>query len=180
MFFLINHRSHSTSCGPVVFHRMIDWTHVLLTHAPHLMVVGIVVLLAMIVQQVVHELGLQDVEWTMDTVRTVATEVQTLYFARNVCTFDDGLNLKCGSKYLHNFLLASCINLAETLYSRKQINGNCTLETMILSSKILFINFEKSSLICIFSKRPLGQNLWLYARRSHVYFVGGVFFEIIF
>lgn len=61
------------------FYSMIDWTHVLLTHAPHLMVVGIVVLLAMIVQQVVDELGLQDVEWTMDTVRTVAAEVQKLF-----------------------------------------------------------------------------------------------------
>ena len=58
---------------------MIDWTHVLLTHAPHLMVVGIVVLLGMLVQQVVNELGLQNVEWTMDTVRTVVAEIQSLF-----------------------------------------------------------------------------------------------------
>lgn len=58
---------------------MIDWTHVLLTHAPHLMVVGIVVLLAMIVRQVINELGLQDVEWTMDTVRMIASEIQSLF-----------------------------------------------------------------------------------------------------
>ena len=60
---------------------MIDWTHVLLTHAPHLMVVGIVVLLAMIVHQVVQQLGLQDVEWTMDTVRTVASEIHSLFIS---------------------------------------------------------------------------------------------------
>ena len=45
------------------------------------MVVGIVVLLAMIVQQVVHELGLQDVEWTMDTVRMVANEIHSLFIS---------------------------------------------------------------------------------------------------
>lgn len=58
---------------------MIDWTHVLLTHAPFLMVVGIVVLLSMIVHQVVNELGLQDVEWTMETVHTVVAEIRSIF-----------------------------------------------------------------------------------------------------
>ena len=58
---------------------MIDWTHVLLTNAPGLMVVGIVVLFAMIVHQVVTELGLQDVEWTMDTVTVIVNEIKSLF-----------------------------------------------------------------------------------------------------
>jgi predicted naringenin-chalcone synthase len=58
---------------------MIDWTHVMGAHLPQIIVVGILVLLAQLVHQVVTSLGLQSVEWTMDTVRTVAVEIQRLF-----------------------------------------------------------------------------------------------------
>lgn len=59
--------------------RMIDWTHVLFTHAPLLMVMGFFVLLAQIVHQVVTAHGLQDVQWTTETVQHVAEEVSLLF-----------------------------------------------------------------------------------------------------
>jgi 3-ketoacyl-CoA synthase len=58
---------------------MIDWTHVMGAHLPQIIVVGILVLLAQLVHQVVTSLGLQNVEWTMGTVRTVAAEIQLLF-----------------------------------------------------------------------------------------------------
>mmetsp|Transcript_9321 Transcript_9321/g.25771 ORF Transcript_9321/g.25771 Transcript_9321/m.25771 type:complete len:563 (-) Transcript_9321:294-1982(-) len=58
---------------------MIDWTHVLFTHAPLLMVVGMLMLFGLIVHQVVTTHGLQDVPWTMETVQRVVGEVSLLF-----------------------------------------------------------------------------------------------------
>ena len=58
---------------------MIDWTHVLFVHLPQILVLGVVVLFAMLVHQVVTELGLQDVEWTMTTLTAVVAEIRKLF-----------------------------------------------------------------------------------------------------
>jgi predicted naringenin-chalcone synthase len=57
---------------------MIDWTHVMLTAAPQIMILGILVLFAMIIHQVVNNLGLQDVEWNVSTVQMIAAEIYSL------------------------------------------------------------------------------------------------------
>lgn len=55
---------------------MIDWTHVIGTHLPQLMMVGILVLLA----QVIHQLGLQDnQEWSMEQAYSVLKEIKALF-----------------------------------------------------------------------------------------------------
>jgi predicted naringenin-chalcone synthase/F0F1-type ATP synthase membrane subunit c/vacuolar-type H+-ATPase subunit K len=61
--------------------RMINWTHVLLTHAPHLFVLGIAVLLGQIVNQVVKDsFGDGNVAWSsMETVAVVADAVKQLF-----------------------------------------------------------------------------------------------------
>jgi predicted naringenin-chalcone synthase len=60
---------------------MINWTHVILTHAPHLFVLGIAVLLGQIVHQVVKDLFVEDdVAWSsMETVAVVADAVKQLF-----------------------------------------------------------------------------------------------------
>jgi predicted naringenin-chalcone synthase len=58
---------------------MINWIHVIYTNAPQIMAIGILVLLAQIVHQVVTKLGIQDVEWSYETVVTVALAVHELF-----------------------------------------------------------------------------------------------------
>ncbi|KAL7566455.1 hypothetical protein ACA910_000933 [Epithemia clementina (nom. ined.)] len=58
---------------------MIDWTHVLGTHLPLLTVGGILILFAQIVHQVVTERGPQDLDWSMETIQHIATEVSVLF-----------------------------------------------------------------------------------------------------
>eukprot|EP00522_Entomoneis_paludosa_P016280 CAMPEP_0172441634 /NCGR_PEP_ID=MMETSP1065-20121228/2145_1 /TAXON_ID=265537 /ORGANISM="Amphiprora paludosa, Strain CCMP125" /LENGTH=550 /DNA_ID=CAMNT_0013191091 /DNA_START=146 /DNA_END=1798 /DNA_ORIENTATION=+ len=60
---------------------MIDWTHVLGAHAPMVMVAGILILFAQIVNQVVTTHGLQEVSWTMETVQQVFGEVSLLFIS---------------------------------------------------------------------------------------------------
>lgn len=58
---------------------MIDWTHVIGTHAPQLMTVGIVVLLGQIVHQVVNNEVVHDQNFTKETTMEVFTALQTLF-----------------------------------------------------------------------------------------------------
>jgi len=60
---------------------MIDWAHVMLTHGPHLLVLGLVVLVGQIVNQVVHDLfGDKNVEWlSFETVAVVAQAIKDLF-----------------------------------------------------------------------------------------------------
>lgn len=60
---------------------MIDWAHVLLTHAPHLLVLGLVVLMGQIVHQVVRDLfGDSKVEWfSYETLSVVVHAVKDLF-----------------------------------------------------------------------------------------------------
>lgn len=60
---------------------MIDWTHVLFTHAPLLMVIGILILFGQIVHQVVTTHGLQDVAWSMQTMQQIVGEVSLLFIS---------------------------------------------------------------------------------------------------
>jgi predicted naringenin-chalcone synthase len=62
-------------------HRMIDWAHVILTHAPHLLMLGLVVLMGQIVHQVVEDLfGDAQVEWlSFETITVVASAVKELF-----------------------------------------------------------------------------------------------------
>jgi predicted naringenin-chalcone synthase len=73
---------------------MIDWTHVIGTHAPQLMTVGIVVLLGQIVHQVVSTVGSDKPLYDYDTVWQVLTAFQELFLrlyhnflANNTSTF---------------------------------------------------------------------------------------------
>jgi 3-ketoacyl-CoA synthase len=56
---------------------MIDWTHVIGTNAPQLMAIGIVLLLAQIVHQVVTDLLVQ--EWNAETLKQVIAAVRELF-----------------------------------------------------------------------------------------------------
>lgn len=58
---------------------MIDWTHVVGTHLPMLIMLGIMVLLAQIVHQVVLEHGPHDLDWTVESARHVAFGVRDLF-----------------------------------------------------------------------------------------------------
>lgn len=60
---------------------MIDWAHVMLTHGPHLLILGLAVLLGQIVHQVVHDLfGDNNVEWlSFETVAVVAQAIKALF-----------------------------------------------------------------------------------------------------
>jgi len=61
---------------------MIDWTHVVGTHLPHIMILGIVVLVAQLVQQCVTEIaGLDDktVTWDLETAVAVLTKMRLLF-----------------------------------------------------------------------------------------------------
>lgn len=59
---------------------MIDWTHVILTHAPHIMAVGIIILLGQLVNQVVHEMGTDNRgDFSMDTIKQVYFTIQSLF-----------------------------------------------------------------------------------------------------
>jgi predicted naringenin-chalcone synthase len=59
---------------------MINWTHVLLTHAPHLLILGVVVLVAQVVHQVMKDLfGDNEVQWvSFETVAVVALAIKEL------------------------------------------------------------------------------------------------------
>lgn len=74
--------------------RMIDWTHVIGTHAPQLMMVGIVVLLGQLVHQVVTHEVMHDEPFTKETLLQVMTAVKallvhvyTLFVENNSSTF---------------------------------------------------------------------------------------------
>eukprot|EP00429_Kryptoperidinium_foliaceum_P007578 CAMPEP_0176025146 /NCGR_PEP_ID=MMETSP0120_2-20121206/12297_1 /TAXON_ID=160619 /ORGANISM="Kryptoperidinium foliaceum, Strain CCMP 1326" /LENGTH=556 /DNA_ID=CAMNT_0017358327 /DNA_START=184 /DNA_END=1854 /DNA_ORIENTATION=- len=60
---------------------MIDWAHVMLTHAPHLLVLGLVILLGQIVRQVVDDLfGDSNVEWfSYETIAVVIHAIKDLF-----------------------------------------------------------------------------------------------------
>lgn len=60
---------------------MVDWGHVMLTHAPHLFVLGVLVLVGQIVHQVVVDLfGDEEVEWlSYDTISVVAQSIKDLF-----------------------------------------------------------------------------------------------------
>ena len=58
---------------------MIDWTHVVGTHLPLLLVAGIMVLFAQIIHQVVTELGPHDLEWNLESIQQVAKEISVLF-----------------------------------------------------------------------------------------------------
>jgi 3-ketoacyl-CoA synthase len=60
---------------------MINWTHVLLTHAPHLLVLGIVILVGQVVHQVVKDLfGDGEVRWvSLETVSVVVLAIKELF-----------------------------------------------------------------------------------------------------
>jgi predicted naringenin-chalcone synthase len=58
---------------------MIDWGHVMVSHLPLLMVVGILTLVAQIVHQVVIELGLQNIDWSVQTVSTICHAIKELF-----------------------------------------------------------------------------------------------------
>lgn len=56
---------------------MINWTHVLGTHAPQIMAIGIAVLLAQLVHQVVTSLGFS--EFSVETAAAVVVEIKELF-----------------------------------------------------------------------------------------------------
>jgi predicted naringenin-chalcone synthase len=60
---------------------MINWTHVLLTHAPHMLIVGLVILVGQVVHQVVKDLfGDDEVQWlSAETVGVVALSIKDLF-----------------------------------------------------------------------------------------------------
>lgn len=58
---------------------MINWTHVIGTHAPQILALGLVVLLGQIVHQVVTQSGLQDMEWSSANIVTILAAVQDLF-----------------------------------------------------------------------------------------------------
>lgn len=60
---------------------MINWVHVLLTHAPRILVFGLVVLMAQIVHQVVTDLfGDEEVQWvSSETIKVVSHAVKDLF-----------------------------------------------------------------------------------------------------
>lgn len=66
---------------------MINWTHVLGTHAPQILALGIVVLLAQVIHQVVRDLfGEQPVNWlSYETVSVVAVAVKELFVSLYLC-----------------------------------------------------------------------------------------------
>jgi predicted naringenin-chalcone synthase len=59
---------------------MINWTHVLLTHGPHILALGLIVLFSQIIHQVVTELfGDDGVHFSMETVSVVAVAIKELF-----------------------------------------------------------------------------------------------------
>lgn len=59
---------------------MINWVHVLLTHAPRLLVLGILILMAQIVHQVVKDLfGDNDVKFSYATLSVIAVAIKELF-----------------------------------------------------------------------------------------------------
>jgi len=71
-------REYKTSRSSLI--GMINWVHVLLTHAPRLLVLGIVVLWAQIVHQVVKDLfGDNDVKFSYETFSVVALAIKELF-----------------------------------------------------------------------------------------------------
>ena len=57
---------------------MINWTHVLLTHAPHLLFLGMLILVGQVIQQVVTDLfGDTPVQWlSVETASVVSAAVK--------------------------------------------------------------------------------------------------------
>jgi hypothetical protein len=66
---------------------MINWTHVVGTHAPHIMVFGIVLLLAQIIHQVVttlsknveHTVSLGKLSFLLETILAVTLELKEIF-----------------------------------------------------------------------------------------------------
>lgn len=60
---------------------MINWTHVLLTHAPHLLMLGMLILVGQVIQQVVTDLfGDNEVQWlSIETASVIAVAVKELF-----------------------------------------------------------------------------------------------------
>lgn len=65
----------------VLRYSMIDWAHVILTHAPHLLILGLVILVGQIVHQVVEDLfGDNNVEWlSLETIAIVTHAIKELF-----------------------------------------------------------------------------------------------------
>jgi predicted naringenin-chalcone synthase len=57
---------------------MIDWTHVIGTHAPHLLLIGVIVLLAQIIHQVLTDMGVTTQQLSLQTIPAVALALQEL------------------------------------------------------------------------------------------------------
>lgn len=60
---------------------MINWTHVLLTHAPHLLLLGMLILVGQVIQQVVRDLfGDTPVQWlSVETASVVSVAIKELF-----------------------------------------------------------------------------------------------------
>jgi 3-ketoacyl-CoA synthase len=60
--------------------RMINWTHVLLTHAPHILILGMMILVGQVIQQVVTDLfGDREVQWlSFETGAVIALAIREL------------------------------------------------------------------------------------------------------
>ena len=74
----------SSSIAPPILsslYRMINWAHVLLTHAPNLFILGLVVLFGQIVHQVVKDLfGDGEVQWlSMETISVIVVAIKELF-----------------------------------------------------------------------------------------------------
>lgn len=57
---------------------MINWTHVIATHAPHLLLLGVVVLLSQIIHQVINDLGVSTQQFSLQTIPVVANAFKDL------------------------------------------------------------------------------------------------------
>jgi len=69
---------------------MINWTHVLLSHAPHLLILGMIILIGQVVQQVVTELfGESEVQWfSYETASVVALAIKELFVRLYLAIYD--------------------------------------------------------------------------------------------
>eukprot|EP00980_Cylindrotheca_fusiformis_P012712 scaffold3108_cov152-Cylindrotheca_fusiformis.AAC.3 len=69
---------------------MINWTHVLLTHAPHILVLGMLILVGQVIQQVVTDLfGDSEVPWfSFETVSVILVAIKELFVRLYFAIYD--------------------------------------------------------------------------------------------